>query len=136
MIYADAPGTTQDTLTVRLAAMAETFVGGFLIGNFTKGVATSRVSIAIALIVLREGQTVSALNLSEGSPLYSPEQDVLWATVFDTAKAADSDLVRDFTVQIKAQRKLKIGDTLRLINVSSAANGGNIFASFTGFYKQ
>ena len=136
MNYVDNPGTSQDNFTLRTSGAPETFVGGFLIGNIAKGASTSRVNFAVALIIARDGQTVSTLNLTEGQALYKPEQDVLWGTFLVTPKAADSDETILLKEMIKAQRKMKAGDTLRLINLADAANGPQITATFVGFFKQ
>ena len=127
--------TTQVNQTLRTSLVAETFVGGFITGNIIKGSATSEVILGVTLIIARDGQTVSTINVGVGNALFEPEQDVLWSGLFELGDIAEDGLI-PIQVNIKAQRKMKAGDTLRIVALASAANGGRFTASFTGFFKQ
>ena len=100
---------------------AMTYSGGHIqISYFPTTAAT--VIVGFALIVLRQGTTVNSPTLTSAQTFYAPEQDVLWSHYAvlpsNTASAATTVVVP--TAKIKTMRKLKLGDAVVFVAISSA----------------
>ena len=98
-----------------------TYSGGHIqISYFPTTAAT--VIVGFALIVLRQGTTVNSPTLTSAQTFYAPEQDVLWSHYAvlpsNTASAATTVVVP--TAKIKTMRKLKLGDAVVFVAISSA----------------
>ena len=128
-------GTTQLALAVRTAAMAETFSGAKITGGWAKSTATILGNVTIVLVLVRDGQTASTLDLGDGNCIYEPEQDILWAKAIVTLAAAGTSF-NDIEGTVGTMRKLKAGDSLQLLAVGTTPNLVSINLVFTGFYKQ
>ena len=131
-----AVGTTQSTLVVRTAGEAETLVRTMVSLGVVKGAATGAISGALLLVVNRDGQTLSTALLTSNGPLYKPEQDIIWHETFKLPAGAEAVAWLHFKEDSQAMRKLKKGDTLTLIELSSAADGFDVFGNFTTWAKQ
>ena len=99
---------------------AMTYSGGHIqISYFPTTAAT--VIVGFALIVLRQGTTVNSPTLTSAQTFYAPEQDVLWSHYAvlpsNTASAATTVVVP--TAKIKTMRKLKLGDAVVFVAISS-----------------
>ena len=65
--------------------------------------------------------------------MYDPEEDVLWAW-YGAQVASATATVLQINDKIKTQRKLREGDTLRLIMISTAT-GPSVQIQVTTFFK-
>ena len=135
-MYTSPVISTQDEQNLFTSTVAETLIR--LVGNVVVSpddAQTVGARVAFAIILAREGSTVSTLSVSDGQVLYEPEQDVLFSLVDFTEDHLTAG--KNFPVDVKGQRKMKEGDQIKLINIgSSASNSGRLFANITGFVKQ
>ncbi len=139
-IQKNTVGNSQVTTVLRTSEMAETFTGG-VISNIVRVIAATEVESrgACAIILLRDGQTISTLTLTDAGKLYSPEQDVLWATPWAFQLPATDLFLGYFTnisERIKTKRKMKKGDQLVYLAIGDVASAVDLTALFTGFYLQ
>lgn len=88
-----------------------------------------------AIVVVPGGTQPGTVASSNNSSLYDPEQNVLafGSTVTFTA-ATNSMPIRDVG-STKAMRKLKAGDSLRLLVIGSATETHTIVGTVQFFYK-
>ena len=130
-------GTTQSVTVLHTATLAETFSGAR--GNLTvsKGTITSQPRWLLAIVLVRDGQSISTLSTTVGSAPYEPEQDILWLVGGSWSDASTVEQWISFEIKIKAMRKLKEGDTLQIVGVGSAANSAKgVTGPLTMFFKQ
>ena len=131
-ILKTAIGTGQVALTLRTAGMAETLSG--IRGNLSGKFGANAGSVGMVIAVVREGQTASTLDLTDGGTLYAPQQDVLFAW-FGHGSPAVTELHWQ-KIDVKAMRKLKDGDTIQILLRCTAADTVDVTGSITSFYKQ
>lgn len=76
-----------------------------------------------AIVVLREGEVLGTLAVSDGSTFYAPEQNVLTFCNGYVARsdAAGYDEIQTFMGETKTMRKMQGGDQLVLVAKASAA---------------
>ena len=121
----------------KISTVAETFVGGNLIGSAQKSSATIGGELGIVLVLEKEGTArVGTFNLTDNSPLWSVENQVLWSKVIIFPVAAAGAFSFEFDIKVKAMRKMKKGDRIALKALCSSANMAKLFISTTFFYKQ
>ena len=81
-------------------------------------------------MIIRDGQSVGTVAVSDGSSLYEPEQDVLaWNMTTSGATGPSTGVNEDmYSGLCKTMRKLKSGDTLSLLlrgtNTETSTFGG------------
>ena len=88
------------------------------------GGTTSGCTIYWALIMVRDGDTISTMSTSDGADFYNPEQEVLSFGLFqlDDKDSATGGPVSMTTMgSTKTMRKYMGGDTLQFITISTIA---------------
>lgn len=100
-------------------------------------ITTDSPMIAWAIVVIPDGEAANTPALSDGADFYTPEQNVL---AFGTALLADVDagagnIQQHFNGSTKAMRKLKQGDVLSLVAISSVANSVSLRGVVQFFFK-
>ena len=131
-----AIGTTFTNLAIFTATVAQTLIRTLGTYAISKGGATGAINGAIIIILVRDGQTASTPTLASGTALYEPEQDVLWYKTFRLPAGADAVWILDGFFDTSGMRKMKTGDTINLLAISSVADGFDYICSPTTFYKQ
>ena len=100
--------------------------------------ATTAGSIACAVVLQRDGQTLDNLKFTDGLTAFDPEQDVLWYKVLPGGTALTETNPSVFwTEQVKSQRKLRVGDKIVFIaRTSSATADTNVDAMVQCFCRE
>ena len=102
------------------------------------GILTSGVStIAWAIVIVRDGETVNAMSFSDASDFYTPEQNML---AFGVARMPDADAGAGPTSvpwegTTKTMRKMAVGDELHIIADGNVASQGQLFGVVQFFTK-
>ena len=73
-----------------------------------------------AIVIVREGTSVSTMDTSDGQPAYEPEQNVL---AFGAGRS-EANEIQHWDSNTKTMRKMQSGDKLRFISLSSGASTG------------
>lgn len=126
------PTSTQQNLDLYSAAdsnINRTLSGLKLQGgiNFT-GTGTT----TCAIVRVPETQTPAPLGTASGADIYPVDEHVLWSGMY----AGDSDTFYKFEVDSKAMRKMRPGDRIVFLAVSSSATAvSQIAFSYTMFLK-
>ncbi len=76
--------------------------------------------VSWAMVIVKDGDTVSTMTLGDGSTFYSPEQNCLAFGTADLAASSESGNNRAWSGSTKTMRKLMGGDELKFIIDSSA----------------
>lgn len=87
--------------------------------------ATANSFTSWAIVLVKDGQSVSNQSVANGSDFYTPEQDVL---AFGTKWVAEADagtapVTADWSGNTKTMRKLMGGDTIQFIGLCDQVNG-------------
>ena len=131
-IISTSLGTTQDKTTIRTATVAETYVGGHI------QLSMIRVSgggvVNCALVVIPEGLSVPTISTTDGNPIFTPEEYVVWSGSYFIGGSSVEPLV--IKEKLKAMRKMKNGDELAFIARGSVATVATVTANITAFFKQ
>ena len=131
-INIDAQGTTQASVQLRNASLAETLVR--LVGNISLAGGAGNQAIASLLIIMqRDGAGISSIVQTNAGSMYQPEQDVLWHKML---VGIFNDEIVQLDIDVKGMRKLKPGDKIMFILDCNIADGFDITGSLTQFYKQ
>ena len=131
-ILSNSLGTSQDATTVRTSTVAETFSGGHI--QISIGRVSGGGVVQVALVHIPEGASTPTLSSTDGDPLCNPEEYMLWgASVYVPTASIEPVIMKD---RIKTMRKLKPGDTMRVLMKGGVATVANVTALLTSFYKQ
>ena len=84
------------------------------------------------IFIVPEGIAVPVLGIADAAPLLIPEEWMVWGFV----SGGQIDTESHFNQQIKAMRKLKVGDRIMLAAIGSATAVALVLAHFVGFIKQ
>lgn len=87
------------------------------------------------IIVLREGDTVNSISLSEGSQLYQPQENVIAYGLTFVDQRSRSNHSTKWKDSTKATRQLQSGDTLFMINVSDRAEELDLIGAIQFFVE-
>ena len=136
VISATALGTSASNTMLFTSAVAETLIRTIVRGNVIKGGAAGVIVGAIVIVIVRDGQTVSAISLSNATSLYEPEQDVLWYEIFRLPTGANAVWSIPMMGDVKGQRKLKTGDRIMMLVLADTADSFDMALSTTIFVKQ
>ncbi len=103
----------------------------------TSIIATSDSSVYWAIVVVPDGEAANTPAVSDGADFYTPEQNVL---AFGMGSVADTDVgsgPRSFIADgtTKTMRKLKQGDQLVFISLSSVAVSAQVRGVVQFFFK-
>lgn len=129
--------TSSQTSTTLTTATFPCTLTGLRWSCSLSGNATAGTAVYWAIIRLQDGLAASTLATSDGSDLYTPEQEVL---AFGVAQLADSDggtgsATYNFDGSTKTMRKLMGGDSIRLITLSTTAAGAALRGTVQFFCK-
>ena len=111
----DGIGLTQVSTTLLTAATACTMVGlRWSMASFKDGGTGGNVSnFEWAIVLVEDGNTANNLGVGNGGSYYDPKQNVLAFGVSPNLQNTQPPL--HITGNTKTMRKLRIGDTIRLI---------------------
>lgn len=126
----DSIDSSQFERTVKTAVAACTVTG--IRWTFGTKSNSNNQEVAIALVLVRDGQSVSTLSFTAGSNLYEPEQDVLMYYHGGCAALYNNGLVGS----TKTMRKLKNGDQLKLIGLGDNATADTLVGTIQLFCKE
>ena len=112
VILDDAVSTTPFNVDLyAVQAFHSTWLGGHIQLTVTNdNSATNSGFFMGAVIIIRDGQSLNAYLMTNGSKFYTPEEDVLWSTAIYFDEAQDATL--HFNEPLSAQRKLNPGDKI------------------------
>ncbi len=123
---------TQVATTLKTTTFPCTIVGlRWEISAFQDG-GTGGGSYSWAIVVVRDGNSASAIATSDGSDFYTPEQDVL---TFGRGAHDNNVSVQMHSGSTKTMRKLLGGDLLQFIAVGTATNTTDLRATVQFFCK-
>lgn len=100
-------------------------------------IATSDSAIFWAIVVIPDGEAANTPAISDGADFYTPEQNVL---AFGMTFVSDTDVGSgprsvDMEGTTKTMRKLKSGDVLALVSLSSVAVSAQLRGVVQFFFK-
>ncbi len=87
--------------------------------TFTQDAGTATAFFYWAIVINRDGVTISQIATSNGSTFYKPESNCL---VWGNGTIENNISTDDYIGSTKTMRKLMVGDTLQLIVKGSATN--------------
>ncbi len=126
---------TQQNTVLTTATFPCTVVGLRWDISVAASAGTAHASYAWAIIILRDGVTVGALSIGDGTTFYAPEQDVLvYGRGFSTDESIQGGSNR-YQGDTKTMRKLMGGDKLQFISKGEATNTSNIEGCIQFFCK-
>jgi len=125
---------TQVTTTLVTATFPCTVVGLRWDISCIPNAGTGIASYAWAIIILRDGVTVSTMAISDGATLYAPEQDVMAFGRGGHPSAAFAQL-QHYNGSTKTMRKLMGGDKLMFIYIGEATNTSTVEGCIQFFCK-
>lgn len=128
------------TTTVATTVLKTVTFPGTIVGlRWEFSAASSTASDALntwAIVVVHDGKAVSTPSLTDGSPYYQPEQDVLaFGVGFTLGNAAGSNESATWRGSTKTMRKLKQGDQLVFVGDSNVIGGAAIRGIVQFFFK-
>ena len=132
--------TTLQSLTLMVAGAdaVRTFNGGIFSGSFSINITGANGYAAAFLVLVKDGDSINAIDLTNAVQTYKPEENVLWGRAWGytgTPSGTPNPDSLHFVDTIKTKRKLFSGDALHLICVSQVAIIGRLRGIFTHFYK-
>ena len=132
-----ALSTTQVVVTPFTCTFPTTLVG-FRWSFDVSASITQNTRIVWALIVVPDGYTANAMDMTNNGDFYTPEKQVI---VFGVKRLMDADSgstggpsTSNFEGTTKVSRRLQTGDSLQLIMVSTAS--GTTFEGVLQFFAQ
>ncbi len=129
-------GTTQRSTTLKTTTFPCTIAGLRWHISFLNVLTTGSEFVYWALVIVHDGQAVSAPATSDGGDFYTPEQNVL---AFGIISASDADAGGNIIVmqqgQSKTMRKLKQGDQLIFTTLGINGTAGEVRAIVQYFCK-
>ncbi len=129
--------TTVVTTTLKTTTFPGTVVGLRWSLGIASVIATSDSNVFWAIVVIPDGEAANTPAISDGADFYTPEQNVL---AFGQGFVADTDVgsgPRSITFDgtTKTMRKLKQGDILALISLSTVAVSAQVRGVVQFFFK-
>lgn len=112
-ISKSATGATQATTTLYTATFPVTVVGLRWALSFIQDAGTGKANHYWCIVLLRDGQTVSTVAISDAAAFFEPEQDVL---AFGVGSVTNNTETKDYMGASKTMRKLQTGDRLVFID--------------------
>ncbi len=133
IVIGHTTSTTQQVTTLFTATFPCTLTGlRWTISHVNTAGAV--VTTSWALIIVRDGNVVDTIALSNAASFYNPEQDVLaFGTHTDLTTA--TSIGYDVQGSTKTMRKLMGGDTLQFISLASVVTSGNLVGVVQLFCK-
>ena len=128
-----AVGNTQLATVLRTAEMAETLSG--IRGNMSVLFGAATGLLVMAIVLVRNGQTASTLNLTDGGTTYAPQQDVLWAAGVEIGTSG-AGAPLNLQIEVKSMRKMREGDAIHFLVLSNGTDRADIHGIISSFYKQ
>ncbi len=125
---------TQVTTTLTTATFPCTIVGLRWDMTILPSAGTVFGSYAWAIVILRDGVTVSTMAISDGATLYAPEQDVM-AFGRGVSTASALGMLSKYMGSTKTMRKLMGGDKLLFLFLGEATNTSTLEGCIQFFCK-
>ena len=133
MTVKNVTGTGQTGTIQYTSPRNTTYMGGTITGcHLADLAATGKEFLLVLLIHVRENQAVGVISTTDGADGYLPEEDILWSKLF---MGNDADMQSEiFTEKVKARRKIREGDVLRLEMRASGSATNHEVAFFHTFF--
>ena len=130
VIAKNAVGTTQVSTVFRTAIVAETLIR--TVGNVNFVLGANASNFGFMIIISRDGLSAVSISLADGTTMYAPEENVLYAY----RGRVLAGYVIEAHFDIKGQRKLKPGDEILAIMEGASADTFDAHGVVTTFFKQ
>ncbi len=129
--------TSMVATTLKTTTFPGTIVGLRWSLGFISTQAASDAFVRWVITVVPDGEAINTIATSDGSDMYTPEQNVL---AFGTLALKDNDLgagpaAVNVEGMTKTMRKLKQGDLLQLGTLASVANSATLGGTVQFFFK-
>ena len=105
-------------------------VGNLHVTGFAAGPTTG----VLGIIMARSGQSIAAISVTAGDPIYGIVRDILWGQGIRSTTTIES--LANLIIDVKGMRILREGDSIRLIERSSADGDIFVFGTLTLFFKE
>lgn len=130
-------GTTQINTVLKTATFPGTLVGVRWSLDFDTLITTADSRGIWAIVIVGDGLSASNISLSNGSDMYTPEQNVL---AWGSFAVRDSDVGSGPAIMhaegvTKTMRKLKAGDQLILCDLANTAANATVTGAVQFFFK-
>ncbi len=119
VVSKDAMAATQVTTVLLTTTFPCTVVGLRWDIAFAQDGGTAEARYFWAIVIVRDGVTVSTLAVSDAANLFQPEQDCI---VFGAGTVDNNSTPQQRTGSTKSMRKMMGGDVLMWIGISAATN--------------
>ena len=126
---------TQSSNNLFTASNALTYTGGSIQVSCAQAQSASAATMRWALVIVREGLTPTTLSMTDGGTMFLPEQDVLAAGSFTSPTGTTVSIASEFH-KLKSMRKMKEGDTLLWLTISSVATSFVLNGVINLFFKE
>ena len=106
-----------------------------LTGNISGANASpaTHTSLAVCVVLLKNGETVPAMSVSDGSPMWPVTANILYqwfGSVFES-----KEYFTEIQVEVKGMRKMRPGDTIEIHTLQSVAATMRVRFAVTVFGK-
>lgn len=91
-----------------------------MVGNLSIRAAGNAGATMVAFVIVRQNETPLTLSVATGSSIYSNEANILWSQLIQVPVTTNEIEIIPF--DIRAMRKMKSGDQLYMLDISSVAN--------------
>ncbi len=126
--------STQQTTTLVTATFPCTVVGLRWDLSVITAAGTNPASYGWAIVIVRDGITVSGISFTDGGTFFSPEQDVL-AFAHGINPQDNQGTGRHYNGSTKTMRKLMGGDKLMFLSKGQATETSNVTGTIQFFCK-
>jgi len=137
LIFVEQSTGTSNTSTTLITATFPCTILGVRWDGYASALLVPGPMVVWAIVIVREGNSDSAIGISDGSTFYNPEQNVLAYGVMNPQGSGfpGGPVSVHFDGQTKTMRKLQGGDRLMFIARSDIAAGPDIACVVQFFCK-
>ena len=126
-------GTGQFQLDLTTPTRPVTWLGGHLFGSCVKAGSTSAGFLALAIVIVYDGDSVQTLGITNGTAFYKPEKNILWSAIYRFGTVANLEYGYETNEPLKAKRKLQVGDKISFIARANVATFSHFAYAITVF---
>ena len=116
--------------------MAETFTSMHMTLSMSKGSVANDTMVAVCVVKQSEGAVLGTISLTDQEQIYSIDNDLLYGRIFQLPNGADAVWAINLAIHIKAQRKIKIGDSLAVLVQGELGNSAHVTYTTASFFLQ
>ena len=132
IVSKNGTAATQATTTLFTATFPCTLFGLRWNGAVMQNAGTGFADFKWVIVIVRDGQTISTLGVSDAADLYQPEQHVL---AFGAGMVDNNVEVMELSGSTKTMRKMQLGDTLVFVIRNIATDTVNTRVAVQFFCK-